>query len=490
MVAEALQIDLPAGIGPAEALDAFEQEWKARRKVSAKDDLIEFTRLLFPEYQPNWHHYRIAAFLFRAMTEKGFRGIIIMPPRFGKSELASVNGPAFYMGKFPGRQIIAASHTANLAYDFSRMARNKMQDPDWPFERTHLAEDSRNVGQWEVSQEGKSRRGKYVAVGVGGKPTGKGADLLLIDDAVADAKEADSPQVRETTWQWFRQTAMTRLQPGGSAVVIGTRWHHDDLIGRILKSETSSRWEILHLPAILPNGESLWPQMWPLEELTKKRAEVGERAWQAQYMGAPTADEGSIIRRAWIEEIHAIPEGILYLLQSWDTAFKDGSGNDWSVCGTFAVTVAEMILIDLWKGQVEFPELERKCDELFARFNVREVLIEDKASGTSLIQVQRRKKGFPAIAIPVPPGESKIWRVHEITPILESRRLKVPAWASWKESYLQILTAFPLGQHDDEVDVTTQAVRRVFSTNDVPEVKSTSYLQDDDEEDRGPRWRH
>lgn len=462
----------------------------ATRRVLARKDLLRFVRLLFPAYEVEAIHRRIAAFLEDAERTPGFRGVLTLPPRAGKSELASVNFPAWLLGRNPDWQIIAASHSAQLAYDFSRQARNKFLDPDWPFVGIGLSADSKNVGQWNVQIAGKRTRGRYVAVGVGGSPTGKGADILLIDDAVASQADADSPVVRESTWQWFRGTVIPRLQPAGRVVVIGTRWHYDDLIGRILNEASAEpgRWRVLHVPAIGPDGASFSPSRWPAAELAQKRRDVGERVWNAQYMGVPAPEEGALLKASWFPRFDRLPEGILYLIQSWDTAFKDGTRNDFSVCHTYAVTVYGLFLVGRWKGRVEFPELVRAAKDQFGEWKPRHVLIEDKASGTSLGQTLHRETAIPVVMVPVPnTRDGKVQRVHEITPHLEAQRVKVPGYAPWVDDVIAEWTAFPLGAFDDEVDVMSQAVARVFGTVAAGTVKSSSYLPEPEEEE-GERW--
>jgi predicted phage terminase large subunit-like protein len=466
----------------------------ARRLATV--DLISYTKRMNPVYEPSQVHEDIAAFVWEAMTTPGFRGILIIPPRFGKSELASVSAPGFYLGHFPDKQIIAASHTSHLANDFSRQARNRIEDEDYPFLGIEVASDAAAVQQWEVEKieddgsRGK-RRGKYVAVGVGGTPTGKGADFLIIDDPVKDQADADSPTVRESNWQWFKGTALTRLQPRGSVLLIGTRWHHDDLIGRILKEDQGvNRWKVMHFPAILPDGTSLDPNRWPIEELIRKRQEVGSRVWGAQYDGNPTPDEGAMLKREWFPMYTSLPPGVLYTIQSWDTAFKVGPKNDFSVCHTYAVTVYGLFLISRFKGQLEFPDLYRECLNQFAIHKPKYVLIEDKASGQSLVQSVIRDTKIPAIAVPVPAGEGKIKRVADASPHLEAKRVHLPEWGAGIDDLLTELTSFPLGEHDDEVDAMMQAVLREFGSSEAPPLRSESYIQDDEEDQEGgPLWR-
>jgi predicted phage terminase large subunit-like protein len=466
---------------------------RVARQTLRRTDLLEFTKRMYPGYQVGDIHRRIAEFLYRAETVPNFRGVLVVPPRFGKSELASVQFPSYYLGRHPDKEIIAASHTQDLTNHFSRRARRNVQSRAYyPFPEVSISGDAKAVEQWEVEAEGHRKRGRYQGVGVGGSPAGRGANVLLVDDPVKNAKSAESLVDRETAWEWFRRDMLTRLQPEASAVVIGTRWHWDDLIGRIIKSnQDEQRWEVLHFPALLPDGTSLDPERWPLPDLMERRKDVGERVWDALYQGVPTADEGAILKKNWFPFYMELPEGILYLIQSWDTAFKGGELNDYSVCHTYAVTVYGLFLVNRYKGQPDYPDLERKQESLYAQFKPKKVYIEDKGSGQSLIQSARKnpRHKMPIIPVPVPPGEGKIKRVHDATPILEGQRVYLPQWAPWADETLAEWTAFPLGIHDDEVDAMIQAVLREFGDPAVPQLQAKSYADPDRDPDTYPMRR-
>lgn len=452
-----------------------------------RESLIDYTVRMYPGYEVGAIHREIAHELELAAETPRSRLLIIVPPRFGKSELASVQFPSWYLGRHPGREIIAATHTQELTNQFSRRARRNIQSPDYPFRDTvKIPHDARAVENWEVEGVGEPRRGRYQAFGVGGGLAGRGANFLIIDDAVKNAEDANSPTMREKTWEWFQTDAVSRLQPGASMAVIGTRWHWDDLIGRIIKGDKEKhRWKIIYYKALNDQGESLDPQRWPLDELLLKREEVGSRVWESLYQGNPTADEGAIIKKDWIGRYQTLPPGILYLIQSWDTAFKSGEKNDFSVCHTYAVTVYGLYLVGRYRAKPEFPDLVRAAKAQYAEFSPKYVLIEDKGSGQSLLQVLAKETRIPAIPIPVPNGEGKIIRVEQATPYLESRRLFVPDWAPWTDDVISEWTSFPLGTHDDEVDAMIQAVLREFGTPEAAPVRSQSYIdnpEDDDDE--------
>lgn len=452
----------------------------------ARQDLVRYTKLFHPNYQAAQVHRAIAQVAERAITEPGYRAIVVVPPRFGKSVLLSASLPGYAFGRRPDLNIIAASHTQDLANHFSRQARNMITHPDYPWRDITIAGDAGAVKQWEIESPRARRRGIYSAVGVGGSPAGKGAELLLIDDPVANREDAFSPAIRDKMWEWFKTDIMTRLNPGGSAILVMTRWHWDDLAGRILREDQEEgRWDYLHFPAILPSGESIDPVRWPVPELEKRRQEVGSYVWWALYQGEPSPDEGAIIKRDWFPLFDALPPGVLHLVQSWDTAFKTGDTSDWSVCHTYAVTVYGIHLIGRFKERLDFVDLERAAIEQYDQFKPRMVYIEDKASGQSLGQVIARKTSIPYQMVPVP--KSKVQRVYEATPWLESGRVQLPRWLPGLDDLLAELTAFPYGAHDDDVDAMTQAVLQVFG-DATPALESASYLEADEEDEELSGW--
>nr|MDP9473012.1 terminase family protein [Chloroflexota bacterium] len=331
----------PAYLAPDVHLRLVDTEDSRRR-------LIPFTRRMFPAYQPARHHALIAAQLEAIERGELDRLIVTMPPRHGKSTLASEHFPAWYLGRNPDKRIIACSHTAQLAYTFSRRARNIVTAPAYPF-TVRLASDLSAVQSWDIA----GTRGGYVAAGVGGPITGMGANVLLIDDPVKSAEEADSPTYREAAWEWWTGTARTRLEPGGAVVVIGTRWHEDDLIGRLLQS---GHWDVLHLPALSEDDAALWPERFDLAALERIRTEIGSRNWEAQYQGRPSSAEGAILKREWWGWYRAGETPTFSrIVQAWDTAYKAGRSNDWSVCTTWGEAVNGYYLLDRYRARVEFP---------------------------------------------------------------------------------------------------------------------------------------
>lgn len=443
----------------------------------ATRSLSAFAMQTYPGYQQATHISILCKALDEAISTPGSRLIVTMPPRHSKSVHVSELLPAYFLGNHPDKRIIAASHTASLAYTFSRRVRNRLNDPRWPFPNVSVADDKGAVQAWDIAGE----RGGYVAVGVGGSPTGHGADLIVIDDPIRSAADADSQTVRDGLWEWYQGTMRTRLEPGGSIIITATRWHEDDLTGRLLNAalDGGERWQHIHMPAIDEQGNALWPERWPVEALGMIRGSVGSRAWEAQFQGHPTPAEGGILKHVWFGLYAAIPPIAQFVFQSWDTAFKTGDKHDYSVCTTFAHGITGTHIQDVYRERLEYPDLERAAARQFARFRPSAVLIEDKASGQSLIQSLRRTTSIPVIAIPA--TSDKVARVNEIAPTIEARRVLLPIAATWLDETVHELTSFPLGAHDDIVDSISQGI--AWLNKRAQGGGTSSYLPDVDERD-------
>ncbi|MBR1146686.1 terminase large subunit domain-containing protein [Bradyrhizobium sp. AUGA SZCCT0431] len=276
----------------------------ARREL-ARRKLLPFICFNFPDYKTNWHHELIAEKLERVERGELKRLIVVMPPRHGKSELCSVQFPAWAIGRNKDKNIIEASYSADLATDFGRQVRNIIAGEKYHhlFPSVELAEDSQAKGKWNTNG-----RGAYNAVGVGGATTGKGADILIIDDPVKNRQDAESEVVRESTWNWYTSVARTRLSPQGAIIIPLTRWHDDDLVGRILRSENASEWEVLHLPAIATEdeqyrkrGDALWADHFSLDILESTKRDIGSYDWSALYQGNPLDSESQEFRKDFFQ---------------------------------------------------------------------------------------------------------------------------------------------------------------------------------------------
>ena len=318
-------------------------------RIRSRRSLIDFTTYTFPQYEPAEHHRLIAEKLEAIERGEIQRLMIFMPPRHGKSELATKRFPAWFLGRNPSRQIIQASYNGDLATDFGRQVRNIFQEHRFRnvFGSVDLAQDSKAANRWNTN-----KGGAYVAAGVGTAVTGRGADILIIDDPLKDREEAESETRRETVWNWYTSTAYTRLQGMRAEILVQTRWHEDDLAGRLLEAEAKGgkKWEKLILPAIMSNGQALWPDQFPLNVLEEIKQTIGPRDWSALYQQEPSPDEGTFFKREWFERHTKIDEPHHFYLAS-DYAVTDGDG-DFTEHGVFAIGASGKIYhVDWWSGQ-------------------------------------------------------------------------------------------------------------------------------------------
>ncbi len=403
----------------------------------------------------------IASYLEQVERGEIDRLMIFCPPRHGKSELVSRKFPAWYLGRNPNKQIIAASYNSDLAGDFGRDVRNLVADSVYhSIFNLSLRQDSKAADRWNTENGGC-----YIAAGVGSGITGRGADVGVIDDPIKDRKEAESETTRENVWNWYTSTFYTRLMPGAAIILMTTRWHEDDLAGRLLEAQKDGgdQWVVVELPAIAEGrdllgrsaGEPLWPAWYSVEGLERIKKAIGPYEWAALYQQKPSVAGGNIFKREWWQ-YYREPGKYDFTLQSWDTAFKTGEENDYSVCTTWGLSRNMIDVIDRFKARLEMPELKRIAATLGFRHRPNAILIEDKASGQSLIQELRKETDLPII--PVKTDRDKISRAHAVTPMIEGGRVRLPEWASWVEDYINEMSAFPKGSFDDSVDSTTQAL--------------------------------
>jgi predicted phage terminase large subunit-like protein len=424
----------------------------------ARHDLACYAIAHWPGFELAAHHRLMADKLESIARGKIKKLMIFLPPRHGKSLLTTQFLPAWYLGLHPERSIITATYGQELADDFGRKVRNLVGGPlhQAIFPGCRMTADSTSLRHFSTTAGGA-----YYAVGRGGPMTGRGADLMIFDDLLKDREEANSEVIRRTLHEFYTFVAYTRLQPGGAIVLVQTRWHEDDLAGRLLL-EQPNEWDALNEPAIAETdeifrraGEALWPEKFPLHELEQIRASIGDAAWTSLYQQRPSAAEGSIFKREWWQLYRDWPR-FTRIIQSWDTAFKTGEENDFSVCTTWGVADGNYYLLWFWRDRVEFPELKRKMLALAEQWRPSTVLVEDKGSGQSLIQEFRYKSWLPIN--PVKVDADKLARAQAITPLIESGRVFLPESAAWLRDYIDELAAFPTGKHDDAVDSTTQAL--------------------------------
>jgi predicted phage terminase large subunit-like protein len=433
------------------------------KEEKVHQDFLTFVKSMWPDFIQGSHHKKIADQFNRLAEGKINRLIINMPPRHTKSEFASFLLPAWMIGRNPKLKIIQTTHTTELAVRFGRKAKHLIDSPDYKrFFKTTLREDSQAAGRWETDQGGE-----YFAAGVGSAITGRGADLLIIDDPHSE-QDAMNPEALERAYEWYTSGPRQRLQPGGKIVVVMTRWSLKDLTGSLIgaqKGIKSDQWEVVEFPAILPDEKPVWPEYWKLSELESVKASLSIQKWNAQWMQNPTSEEGSIIKRDWWRKWDKdyIPE-LYHVIQSYDTAFLKKETADFSAITTWGVfypnpdSGPNLILLDAIKERLEFPELRRRALEQYHYWKPESVVIESKASGLPLTY-ELRKMGIPVINFTPSKGNDKHSRINAVAPLFESGQIWAPE-ASFAEEVIEECAAFPFGDHDDLVDSMTQALMR------------------------------
>lgn len=463
-----------------------------RRKLS-QDRFIKFVNEVWPSFIAGRHHAKMADAFERVANGTCKRLIINMPPRHTKSEFASYLLPAWFLGKFPHKKIIQCSHTAELAVGFGRKVRNLVDTEAYKtiFPDLTLASDSKAAGRWNTS-----KGGDYFAIGIGGAVTGKGADVLIIDDPHSEQEAAIAevnPDIYDKTYEWYTSGPRQRLQPGGSIVIVMTRWSKRDLTGQILKdaaaNDSIGEWEVIEFPAILPSEKPLWPEFWELSELEKVKRDVPNSKWMAQYQQNPISESAAIIKREWWREWESDrPPQCDFILQSWDTAFEKTQRADYSACTTWGVFYmaddtgieqANIILLNAFRDRMEFPELKQCAIDEYREWDPDSVIIEKKASGAPLIY-EMRAMGIPVQEFTPTRGNDKISRLNAVSDLFASGRVWAPA-ARWAEEVIDEVAEFPAGTHDDYVDTVSMAMHRFrrggYITTNLDEPEEIQYFK-------------
>ena len=442
-----------------EKLDGFETQDKCQ------NDFLSYVEHMWPEFICGRHHKIFAEKLNKVATGEIKRLIVNMPPRHTKSEFASTFFPSFIMGKKPKMKIMQTTHTGELAVRFGRKVRNLMDQKEYKdvFPEVKLQADNKSAGRWETN-----KGGEYFAAGVGGAVTGRGADLLIIDDPHSE-QDALSPNALESAWEWYTSGPRQRLQPGGAIVLVMTRWSSIDLTAKLLESQKEAladQWEMIEFPAIFPETDNpLWPEFWPKDELLKVKSSIPGIKWNAQWMQNPTAEEGAIIKRDWWKRwTHKSIPPVKYIMQSYDTAFSKSQTADFSAISTWGVFKPSedspdcLILLDCQKGRWDFPELKEIAMREYTYWECDMVLIEAKASGTPLTQ-ELRRIGIPVVNYSPTRGHDKHSRMHSVAPIFESGMVYAPN-KTFAEDMIEECASFPFGANDDLCDTMTQALMR------------------------------
>ena len=434
------------------------------KKEKAKNNFLDFTKHIWPEFIEGEHHKIIADKFNKLATGEIKRLIVNMTPRHTKSEFASTLLLAWMIGREPKLKIIQTTHTGELAVRFGRKAKTLIDSLEYQeIFQTRLREDSQAAGRWETAQGGE-----YFAAGVGGAITGRGADLLIIDDPHSE-QDAMNITALERAYEWYTSGPRQRLQPGGKIVCVMTRWNTKDLTGILLKNQSepkSDQWDIVEFPAIMPSGKPVWPEYWKLDELESVKASLSLGKWNAQWMQNPTSEEGAILKREWWKDWDKdyIPR-LEHVIQSYDTAFMKKETADYSAITTWGIfrenedSPAQLLLLDAVKDRFEFPELRRVAKEQYDYWQPETVLVEAKASGLPLTY-ELRNMGIPVINYTPSRGNDKHTRVNSVAPLFESGNIWAPLSKQFAQEVIEECAAFPYGDHDDLVDSTTQAVMR------------------------------
>jgi predicted phage terminase large subunit-like protein len=413
-------------------------------------------------------HTRMLCQYLQALADGEIRKLMIfMPPRHGKTYHASERFPAFFEGTNGGdADIILASYTIDRARASSRKVRGLVREVSWPFPDVALDPDAQSVDEWRTTAGGIVK-----AAGVGGSMTGFGAHLLAIDDPIKGRAEANSLTQREAQWEWYREVARTRLGAEGRELLVTTRWHEDDIPGRIQNTPAASKWKTLRLPAIAeendPLGRTIGEPLAPELKIEIPRPGLGEisvRGFESLYQGNPTPQEGDLFKRSWFSNRYNVLPRLRKMALFVDGAWKDGIGNDRSALGLWGTDGVNYYLIDAWADKVEYPDLKAKVKDYWNRWNDRNLAptfwacVEDAASGIPIIQEFRRTTSIPIVGVRV--DKSKYTRAEAVTPLFEAGKCFLPENAPWLDEWIEEHVAFQ-GAHDDLVDTTSGALARL-----------------------------
>jgi predicted phage terminase large subunit-like protein len=427
------------------------------RAEKAKRRLASWCQHVDAAYQVAAHHRKLIDALERAERGELKRLLISMPPRHGKSLTTTTRFPGWFLGRNPTKRVIIATHTAELSEVFSRRCRNEVEAAGEEVFGVRVAGDSSAANRWDI----QGQPGGMVAAGVGGAIAGKGADVLVIDDPHADAKAALSKLQRERVWDWYQMDARTRLHPGGIIILVQTRWHEDDLAGRLLSAARKGEgeeFEQVTLPMVSDAGEILWPERYPPEEVESIKKAVGSRVWVSLYQQRPAPAEGKLLKSTWWKFYRAAPRMDL-VLASWDMTFKGTASSDYVVGQVWGRSGANFYLLDQVRGQWDFPQTCAQMRAQAAKWRTLSgFLVEDKANGPAVIAQMRNE--IPGL-VAVEPDGGKEARAAAVSPLIEAGNVFLPEGAPWLADFLDEATSFPFGAHDDQVDAATQALRRL-----------------------------
>ena len=462
-------------LSPEEAAEVetlLDELHKRREAQACRDDLIEFCKKMQPDYIVGKHHRMLADELMAIAEGKKDRICVNMPPRHGKSQLVSTYYPAWFLGKYPSKQVLLVSHTSDLAVDFGRKVRNIIDSSTYKtiFPTVTLAADSKSAGRWNTNSGGI-----FYATGVGSALAGRGADLLLVDDPHNEQDILNGNyEIFDRAYEWFAYGARTRLMPGGRVAIVHTRWHQDDLTGRLVKdmvqNDGSDQYEIVEFPAIFnensPEEAPLWPEFFDLTALKRTKASMPVFQWNAQYQQNPTGEEAAIIKREWWQVWkNERPPQCEYVIMALDAAAETNNRADFTSITTWGVFMNDeteaynIVLLNAIKKRVEFPELKDLALREYQDYEPDAFIVEKKSAGTALYQELRRTGMSIQEYTPHRGSGDKMARLNSVADIIRSGLVWVPE-TRWAEEVVEELAAFPFGSHDDHVDTTSMALMR------------------------------
>jgi len=459
----------------AEILEIADALTARRHARACQDDLIEFCKHMQKDYKVGKHHRILANLLMEIAEGRQDRICVNMPPRHGKSQLVSIYFPAWFIGKYPNKKVLMVSHTTDLAVDFGRKVRNLIDTDLYKqiFPTVSLAADSKSAGRWNTAVGGE-----YFACGVGSALAGRGADLLLVDDPHNEQDIINGNlDVFDKAYEWFTFGARTRLMPGGRVAIVQTRWHLDDLTGRVLKdmanNEGADQYEVVEFPAILDvtnDGvtvqKPLWPEFFDMTALLRTKASMPVFQWNAQYQQNPTAEEAAIVKREWWKQWEKDdPPHCDYTIMSLDAAAETNNRADftaitiWGVFEHPETDTTNIILLNAIKKRVEFPELKTLALRLYKEWEPDAFIVEKKSAGTQLYQELRRTGMIVQEYTPHRGTGDKMARLNSVADIVQSGLVWVPQ-TRWAEEVVEEIAGFPFVSHDDLVDSTVMALMR------------------------------
>jgi predicted phage terminase large subunit-like protein len=458
-------------------LHQMDEYRRALEREKCQESFMAYVKKMWPGFIHGRHH-AVLAKKFEGVANGTIKRLAIsLPPRHTKSEFGSYLFPSWFLGKYPGKKVMQASNTGELAVGFGRKVRNLVMSEQYAevFPDVSLRQDSKAAGRWSTNHDGE-----YFAIGVGGTMTGRGADVVIIDDPHTEQEAALSAAgdttIYDKAYEWYTSGPRQRLQPNGAIIIIATRWSDKDLIGRVLKDSIErnrpDEWRVIEFPAILPSGNPLWPEFWPLEQLQALKEELAPVKWNAQYQQKPTGEEGALIKREWWNVWEKEdPPRCEFVIQAWDTAFTKNERSDYSACTTWGVfhmnedpNDVNIILLDSFQKRMEFPELKEKARSHYLEWEPDDCIIEAKAAGASLIQELNQQsdmfvRGYTPSRGTRQQSNDKIARMNSVSPIFQGGKVWAPD-TRWARELIDQMASFPNAAHDDLADTAVMAITR------------------------------